>query len=238
MTKLLELIKDRRRRGPFSVVALPAILAAAWGLAGFPTACTFDPNNRCGENQVYNGGENAGCVCAPGFALVGTACVACGANEVAGATGCVCSAGFAKASADAGCEAKPSGLGLACDSQANPCADAVYNHCEVPSGATSGYCTTTGCTSSADCTGGYACNTAASPAVCQRPPVGAGTACTSAADCAGTEATFCDTVMAHACLVQGCTVTPNNCFEGTVCCDLSKYGVPQPFCAPQGACPQ
>jgi hypothetical protein len=67
--------------------------------------------------------------------------------------------------------------------------------------------------------------------------VGAGQACKSTAQCAGTEATYCDLSVTHQCLVEGCTVTPDNCFSGTVCCDLSTYGVAQPICVPTGTCP-
>jgi hypothetical protein len=42
----------------------------------------------------------------------------------------------------------------------------------------------------------------------------------------------------HQCLVQGCSLTSNDCFEGRTCCDLSKVGMPEPLCLPQGACPQ
>jgi hypothetical protein len=73
--------------------------------------------------------------------------------------------------------------------------------------------------------------------VCRRPPVGLNKSCTSNDDCAGTEATYCDTFVAHACIVQGCSVTPNNCFSGYQCCDLTTFGVPQPICVPTGACP-
>ena len=50
------------------------------------------------------------------------------------------------------------------------------------------------------------------------------------------EATYCDTFKSHSCLVQGCSLTPNNCFSGWECCDLSAFGVPQPICVAQGAC--
>jgi hypothetical protein len=126
------------------------------------------------------------------------------------------------------------GLGTPCSTDA-PCEDPAYDACEVGADG-SGYCTTTGCTSSEDCTGGYACNLSETPSYCQRPPAGAGMSCASDADCAGTEATYCDAFMQHACLVQGCNVTVNDCFAGTECCDLSMYGVPEPICVPAGAC--
>jgi hypothetical protein len=117
-----------------------------------------------------------------------------------------------------------------------PCTDATYNFCATsPSGE--GYCTTSGCTGG-DCTGGYACDLGATPSYCKRPPKGLSMSCTSNADCAGTEATYCDMYQSHSCLVEGCTVSPDSCFEGWDCCDLSAFGVPMPVCIPQGACQQ
>jgi hypothetical protein len=37
------------------------------------------------------------------------------------------------------------------------------------------------------------------------------------------------------CLVQGCTVDPNDCFGDNECCDV---GLPEPICVPTGACLQ
>ena len=127
------------------------------------------------------------------------------------------------------------GLCAACSAEM-PCTDAVYHHCEA-SGGGSGYCTSTGCTTSADCSGGYACNTGVSPSICRRPPLGANQSCATSADCAGTEATFCDAVITQSCRVEGCSLAPDNCFEGTECCDLSGFGVPLPICVAQGGCP-
>jgi len=130
-------------------------------------------------------------------------------------------------------------MGRACDALSGPCTDPKYAICHVTSGSTA-YCTS-GCTTSADCQGGYACDATTGPAYwpsyCKRPPVGAGQACQSSADCAGTEATYCDLVVTHQCLVQGCKRTPDDCFSGTQCCDLSVFGVAQPVCVSTGTCP-
>ncbi len=134
------------------------------------------------------------------------------------------------------CTLRPAALGAACNTTTTPCTDPVYSYCASAAGA-DGYCTKSGCASSAECEG-YACKTTEAPAYCQRPPLGTGQACTSPADCAGTEATYCDWYMTHACLVEGCTVSPNNCYEGTDCCDLTQFGVPKPICVAKGACPQ
>lgn len=202
-----------------------SLLAIATALLG---ACVFDPDDRCGDNQVVFG-DNLRCVCAPGYAPSDAGCVACGDNEVPSAAGCVCAEGFTRANPTAACEASGS-IGADCDEE-TPCADSVYSYCELDGG----YCTTSGCESSADCDGGYACDTSSEPAVCRRPPVGLGNACSTDADCAGAEATYCDTFMTRQCLVQGCSVTPNDCFEGYICCDFAPF-VPQPLCIPGNSC--
>ena len=141
---------------------------------------------------------------------------------------CVCDA--QSVATETGC--KPiTALGTACDENTH-CTDAKFDHCEAGADG-SGYCTNTGCASSEDCTDSYACDLTVTPSVCRRPPVGLSMSCTSDADCAGTEATFCDTLYSHSCLVQGCSLAPDNCFVGWQCCDL---GGPQPLCLPQGAC--
>lgn len=197
--------------------------------------CVYDSDQRCGEGQVLETEGSETCICAPGYATTPTGCVRCGQHETAGATGCVCEAGYSRASETAPCTATPAGLGTACDATSNPCMDATYNFCHATSG-TAGYCTVQNCTSETGCSGGYVCDLAASPSYCRRPPVGAGTPCESDANCAGTEATYCDTSQSHSCVVQGCTLAPDNCFTGTECCDLSIYGITAPLCVPAGAC--
>ena len=217
----------------------------------------------CGENEVPGG---TACVCAAGFikgssgacepeSALGKACseampctdatynyCASSPNEPSYCTktGCAtnddCTGGYTcdTSGATAYCKRPANPLGMAC-SEAMPCADTTYNHCATSANGL-GYCTKTGCTGNADCTGGYACDTSGATAYCKRPPVGAGMSCTSNADCVGTEATYCDTFVQHACLVEGCAVSPNNCFSGTECCDLAAIGIPMPICIPAGAC--
>jgi hypothetical protein len=196
------------------------------------SACVYDDGERCDPGQVLY--DELRCVCAPGLALGPNGCVPCGEHEVAGESGCVCADGYSRASAEATCEPVVTDQGNACSAEM-PCTDAVYNHCEASGG--NGYCTNTGCTTSADCAGGYACDTVVSPTICRRPPLGANQSCATSADCAGTEATFCDAVITHSCRVEGCSLAPDNCFEGTECCDLSGFGVPLPICVAQGGCP-
>jgi hypothetical protein len=215
-----------RTRG---IVMLSVLLGLTVG------ACTFDASDRCGPHQVIYG-DNERCVCEEGAALTATGCVPCGEHEVPGATGCSCENGFTRPSAGGACEAAPTGLGAACGPD-QACADATYDHCATGANQ-SGYCTSVGCSSSSECPSGYACATSATPSFCQRPPLGLGKSCSSAADCAGLEADFCDTFQSHQCLVQGCSLAADDCFEGSSCCDLSNFGMPEPLCLPPGACPQ
>ncbi|HET9955356.1 MAG TPA: hypothetical protein VFQ61_12665 [Polyangiaceae bacterium] len=142
---------------------------------------------------------------------------------------CVCKTGYVLGAA--GCEPIPAGLGVDC-SASGMCGAEPYSYCmETDRGS---YCTSKGCKTSADCAFGYACDVPSG--VCLRPPVGLYMTCQSDKDCADTEATYCDVFFSHSCLVQGCTVSPNNCFEGSECCDLSTFGVAQPLCIPAGSC--
>jgi hypothetical protein len=206
-----------------------------WGTLGFAAvACVYDPDDACGPNQELYG-DGVRCVCVDGAALTPSGCVMCGANEVAGATACECAPGYGRPASGGPCEVlATSGQGAVCD-DATPCLDPVASHCE-PDGAGSGYCTTTDCTA-APCSGDYACDESTSPSVCLRPPRGQSMSCTSDADCAGTEATFCDTVKSHSCLVRGCAVGGSDCFIGWACCDLTSLGLAETICVPEGACP-
>ena len=226
MTKTPSLQQARRHRGP--LLSLAAVLAAA-------ASCVYDANNRCDENEMLSA-DGRQCICVPGSAMTAHGCTLCGANEVPGNGMCDCAPGFSRPMPGAACAQAPVALGMACDTQSAPCTDATYSTCHV-TGGTAGYCTNTGCATSADCSGGYACETSATPAFCRRPPMGAGMPCQSPADCAGTEATFCDLAVTHTCLVQGCSLTADDCFQGTQCCDLSGFGVAQPICVQSGTCP-
>lgn len=216
--------KTPRLRAWFGAAGL-GLLAQAF------TGCLYDADTRCGEGMGEFDEANNRCVCPEGSVYTEAGCVTCGEHEVASPSGCNCEEGYSRPSADAPCAETPSGLGADCDPAASTCA-APFDHCEA--GSNGGYCTSS-CTTSDDCEGGYACNAAS---ICQRPPVGLGTPCETAEDCAGTEATYCDTFVAHSCQVQGCQLEPDNCFSGFECCDLTAFGVPEPLCIPQGACMQ
>jgi hypothetical protein len=196
-------------------------------------ACVYDADDRCEPGQVLF--ADTRCICPEGLVLSEQGCVSCGENEAAGASGCVCADGYGRSNANLPCTPRDSGQGDACD-DATPCTTNPYTFCQITSGS-AGYCTDTGCSSSSECSGGYACDATGSPSFCRRPPLGAGKACTSDADCEDSEATYCDSFASQSCLVQGCTLAPDNCFEGTECCDLSAFGVPQPLCVAVDECP-
>ena len=69
---------------------------------------------------------------------------------------------------------------------------------------------------------------------------GSGLPCTSDDDCAGQTASYCETVSAHACLVNDCAPDPSKCQGDWVCCDIAL--LTQSLCLPpdeleDGACP-
>jgi hypothetical protein len=193
-------------------------------------SCLVDLADRCGENQHYDG-ENAVCVCDGDYALEGNVCVRCGANETGSRDGCVCVDGFSRPTPDAPC-AELAGLGQECQSDAD-CGDAEYRYCHLGEGGASGYCTAPDCQTAADCPTDYGCNTREIPTYCERPPQGLGNACTSNADCAGNEASYCETVQAHSCLVNDCKPDPNKCHGDWVCCDIGL--LTESLCLPPDA---
>jgi hypothetical protein len=196
-----------RRRAAAALFGSLAVLAFA--------SCVYDSNNRCGPHQVLKTDPSEQCVCDEHSVGTADGCVPCGTNEVVGATGCECAAGFGKSSLD-----EPCTLGAIADAGSpNDQGDAGTPAAQAVA-----------CTSDADCTGA-ACDSKVTPSVCRTPPVGLGKTCSTSSDCAGTEATFCDTVVTKACAVEGCSLAPDNCFPGYVCCDLSKYGISTKLCA-------
>jgi hypothetical protein len=204
------------------------------------SSCLYDSSDRCDEGQSYDG--NAGlCVCT-GNTIAGTkpdgsqGCVACAEHELASNDSCTCEEGYQRPTPDAPCTTVPDALGLACESDED-CADATYDTCHLLDDG-SGYCTNVGC-AQGECSGGYACDTVATPPYCARPPNGAGMSCASDKDCAGTEATWCDTFQSHVCYVEGCAVDGNDC-PGKECCDLAVStggAFKKTICVDSGTCP-
>lgn len=205
---------------------------AASVLLGFlATGCVLDSDDLCGPNQVI-WGDDERCVCAEGTVYTAEGCVPCGENESPGPTGCVCNEGLARPAPGAPCEPPPAGIGDACTTAAD-CTNPDYPFCQPSDfGA---YCTKQSCATALDCGAGFDCDASATPSYCKRPPVGAGESCTGPDDCAGTEALFCDLVATNSCLVQGCTLEPDDCFSGTECCNMASFNLPN-ICLPPGIC--
>jgi hypothetical protein len=218
---------DRERR---AATRLAAVLVAA-GLS----ACLYDADDVCSRNQELDGGV---CECVAGAvpAEDGDGCTPCGAHEVVAGAACVCAEGYTRASEEAPCEPVPAGLNAACDPGGVACADEQFAYCRA-TGDAAGYCTSSGCETSADCPDGYACAEDGEIRYCKRPPTGQGAPCESSADCAGYEAAYCETFVEHACFVSGCTSSPDSCHEGWECCDLSTYIPDLTLCVEEGACP-
>jgi hypothetical protein len=198
----------------------------------FASGCFYDSDHRCDSTQRFDDAAGV-CICREGSVPGAHGCISCGEHETAQGDNCVCVEGYAKPAEGGACALIPEALGAECDPTAPAC-DSRYPSCHATSNAL-GYCTTE-CTSSAECTGGFVCDTSGNPPYCQRPPVGVGQKCTSNADCASFEATYCESLQSHVCLVQGCTKTPNDCFPGNDCCDLTSVGLPT-VCVPAGTCP-
>ena len=74
-------------------------------------------------------------------------------------------------------------------------------------------------------------------AACMKGPTGFGTTCTTDMDCQGFQASHCETLQSHICVVSGCHTSPDDCTGGQSCCDLNGLGVPLTLCLPPGQCP-
>jgi hypothetical protein len=207
----------------------------AWaGLAlVLASGCLYDSGSRSDRSQRFDP-DSGVCVCKDNTIAGDHGCVACAEHELAQGGSCVCDTGYSRPPAGGPCAVIPQNLGAHCDPAAPSC-DASYPTCHALA-ASDGYCTSSGCATNDDCTGGYACDTSVSPSYCQRPPTGVGQSCASSADCASYEASYCETLQSHVCLVQGCSKSPDDCFSGNQCCDLSGFGLPF-LCVPTGTCP-
>ena len=220
----------------FSALGILVVLSSSLGVS----SCLYDSGERCDSDQVYDATAGV-CVCTgntiPGTNADGSpGCVPCGEHELSSHDTCVCEEGYERPAAGGACALPPEAQGLACESDAD-CTDATFDTCHLDDGG-SGYCTNVGC-ASGECSGGYACDTVATPSYCARPPSGAGQACATDADCAGTEATFCESVITHVCYVEGCALDGNDC-PGKECCDLSVPtggAIKKTICVDLGKCP-
>jgi len=199
-------------------------------------ACLYDPDDVCSRNQERT--DTGLCECVAGTVPVGATagCELCGDHEVAAGDACICADGYARAAEGEACGLASGGLAAPCASGSLPCADAAYDYCR-PVDGTDGYCTSTGCTGSDECPSGYDCVEDGATRYCRRPPTGQGAPCATGADCDGYEASYCETYQAHICLVPDCSISPDSCHEGWVCCDLSSLGLSETLCVENGLCP-
>lgn len=196
-------------------------VAGRFGLAAtamLATACLFDPDDRCGEGQVYSE-ESDVCVCENGLALTADGCVKCGRNEVAGAAGCECKPGYARVDnacrrapampdpgdADGGAEPEPSApmsaLGKPCSGPAD-CAGTDAEYCDA---LVTMSCLIMGCEiGGSDCPPGYDC--------LDLSMLGAS---------------------APVCAAAVCDLAAPNCPQGFSCCEPAIAGFP-PVCLSGG----
>lgn len=210
--------------GTYELRAVAAALFLAQG------CLLVDPNDLCDPPFVQ---ERNTCACPTGTMEVDRDCIACPEHSSTVVGLCLCDEGYVETE-DGQCALAPEALGAPCD-DASPCADPTYDRCIQLDGKP-GYCTTSECVTSADCSGGYACNTDAEPPFCQKPPDGLLAPCATDADCASFEADYCETSYAHVCLIQDCSIEAQDCgFPGFACCDFSGFGLPN-LCVPEGYC--
>lgn len=195
-----------------------------------PAACVYDPDERCGPHQRYL--EPDRCECIDGYVPAAEGCEPCGERERESNGACVCVEGYARGSEGAACEEIPGELGVACDAE-TPCPTGRYERCQ-PVDGDGGYCTSA-CSDDGDCDGGYRCQGSGADAFCRRPPTGFGQTCQTDADCADGEATYCDTIQSHLCLVRCAAGNTDVCFVGESCCDFTIFA---PICTPSAACAQ
>lgn len=197
-------------------------------MGSLPLACVYDDGQRCGPHQTLI--SNDRCTCDEGFVPAAEGCVPCAEHEEEQGGACICVGGYARPADGAACEPIPETLGADCDTASKPCADATYSLCHVTEG-TRGYCTSK-CESSDDCDGGFKCHEDGANSYCRRQALGYGDQCQSDDDCSG-EASYCDVISRHLCLVPCSAGHSDVCFEGEVCCDFVLFN---PICVPDAAC--
>lgn len=211
------------------MLRLSSLILSSLLAATLPVGCVYDPDQRCGPHQRYL--EPDRCECIDGYIPAEEGCEPCGENERESNGACVCVDGYARASNGARCEEIPGELGVDCDTEDTPCPAGRYPLCQVVDG-TSGYCTNA-CSEDGDCDGGYKCHQAGADSFCRRPPLGYGQSCQTREDCKDGEATYCDTIQSHLCLVPCSAGNTSVCFEGESCCDFKIF---EPICVPSDAC--
>lgn len=196
-------------------------------------ACIIDGGDkRCDANQVLvEQGSDVYCACNDTSipSAAGFGCTACSDNEVAASGACVCKDGYTKLTPASACTEIQVGevvLGQPCSSDAE--CGGSFSHCATEDG---GYCTSTGCTSDADCSSPWYCEGSGNESYCHKPPTGLGISCTSDADCAGFDAAYCEPFQSHTCMINNCVSDPNVC-KSWACCDLTMLAGTS-LCVPQ-----
>jgi len=200
------------------------------------TACLYDPDHRCGPDQILTEGQ---CACAPGTAISadGHSCVvmACAdrPHRVVRPDSCDCEYGYDLNPDTDECDLSP--IGQPCPQDGSTCAqlDPRFPMC-VGTGSDS-YCTSQGCSLPSECLGGYLCDTRITPSFCARPPSGLTYPCKTQQDCASYQASHCETVQGFICLIPNCNLTNDDCPATWHCCDfsaLSGMGFPPSMCIP------
>ena len=216
-------------------------------------SCLYDGADRCADGQEANASDL--CVCKVGYApvyrevtiLAATPgqtlpveyCQSCTATDHKGIDAtkgvCGCLEGFVKTTVTGGrhgdFSCAPSNLGQTCASDAD-CAAGDNKTCHLPGG----YCTTTGCTTNANCNLGldYGCALPATgstdPSFCRRPPKNQGNSCSQAQGdpMCSMEAPICAGPLG--CSQIGC-MTDADCSPSRKCCSTSGVTL----CL--GACP-
>jgi hypothetical protein len=176
-------------------------------LAG--SSCLVDSDHRCGDDQRLADGL---CLCVEGYALQAGRCVATSVKSE-----------------------PDGGIGVACTPGSLPCSDPDFPLCQTAASGRS-YCTSTGCSTSADCSPGFVCNRSSSPSYCRRFYEGQKETCTSTADCARFDAQYC-VVQLNMCIVRDCE--PDSCDPDWTCFDLSQILPGEPkVCAPNELIPK
>lgn len=182
----------------------------------------------CGPHQVQIIDVHVICVCEPNAVIDADmrGCTPCGKDEVVLDNMCACKPGFIKPGPGEACA--ETSIGASCTSAADCQTDFPY--C-VGAADGAGYCTSTDCASNADCPSNWSCETDGDTSYCHKPPSGLGESCQSSSDCASFEASFCETLQSHTCVVGNCAKSASICPNEWGCCDYSALlGAPLSVC--------
>src|SRR5262249_34263168 len=136
---------------PFGISMFPTRFFLRACLALTLASCLYDPHERCDKNQRFDSATGV-CLCTDNTIPREHGCDLCPEHEVAQGSWCACESGYARQAAGGACALLPRALGSDCDPAVGSC-DAAFPTCH-PLAAGGGYCTTSGCASNDDCSGG------------------------------------------------------------------------------------